>query len=45
MWHIEFPWLGVELEQQLLAYATATVTQDLSPIYKPISQLTPTLDL
>ena len=30
--HIEVPRLGVKLELQLLAYATATVTQDLSCI-------------
>ena len=26
-WHMEVPRLGVESEQQLLAYATATATQ------------------
>ena len=30
--HMEFPRLGVELELQLSAYATATVTPDLSHI-------------
>ena len=29
-WHVELPRLGVELELQLLAYTTATATQDLS---------------
>ena len=29
-WHIEVPRLGVEPELQLLAYTTATATQDLS---------------
>ena len=29
---MEVPWLGVKLELQLLAYATATATQDLSCI-------------
>ena len=29
-WHMEVPRLGVELELQLLAYATATATPDLS---------------
>ena len=28
LWHMEFPGLGVSLEPQLLAYATATVTPD-----------------
>ena len=32
LWHMEFPWLGVELEQQLLAYTTATAKQDPSCI-------------
>ena len=30
--HMEVPRLGVELELQLLAYTTATATQDLSHI-------------
>ena len=30
--HIEFPRLGVESELQLLAYTTATATQDLSSV-------------
>ena len=30
LWHMEVPRLGVELELQLLAYATATATQDPS---------------
>jgi len=28
MWHMEVPGLGVELEPQLLVYATATATWD-----------------
>ena len=31
-WHMEVPRLGVELELQLLVYATATVAQDPSRI-------------
>ena len=31
--HVEVPTLGVESELQLLAYTTATATQDLSRIY------------
>ena len=31
--HMEVPRLGVELEMQLLAYATATATWDLSHVY------------
>ena len=31
--HMEVPWQGVKLELQLLAYATATATPDLSRIY------------
>ena len=31
-WHMEVPRLGVESELELLAYATATATQDLSHI-------------
>ena len=27
--HMEVPWLGVKLQLQLLAYTTATATQDL----------------
>ena len=30
MWHLEVPGLGIKLELQLLAYTTATATQDLS---------------
>ena len=30
--HMKVPWLGVESELQLLAYATATASQDLSCI-------------
>ena len=32
-WHMEVPQLGVELELQLLASATATATPDLSHVY------------
>ena len=32
LWHMEVPRLGVELELQLLAYTTASATQDLSHI-------------
>jgi len=32
LWHIEVPRLGVQSELQLLAYTTATATQDLSHI-------------
>ena len=32
LWHVEIPRLGVELELQLPAYATATATQDLSRV-------------
>ena len=32
LWHMEFPRLGVELELQLLSYATATATWGLSCI-------------
>jgi len=39
--YMEVPRLGVELELQLLAYTTATVTPDLSC---PTLQLTATLD-
>ena len=28
LWHMEVPWLGVELELQLLAYMTATAMPD-----------------
>ena len=31
-WHVEVPRLGVELELQLLTYATATAMQDPSQI-------------
>ena len=31
-WHMEVPRVGVELELQLLAYATATAMEDLSHI-------------
>ena len=30
LWHMEVPRLGVQLEQQMLAYTTATATPDLS---------------
>ena len=32
LWHMEVPRLGVKLELQLLAYATATAMQDLSSV-------------
>ena len=32
VWHMQVPRLGVESEQQLTAYATATVTQDPSHV-------------
>ena len=32
VWHMEVPRLGMELEPQLLAYATATATWDLSHV-------------
>ena len=32
-WHMEVPRLGVEWEQQMLAYTTATTTQDPSHIF------------
>ena len=32
LWHMEVPWLGVELELELPAYATATANQDLSRV-------------
>ena len=32
MWHKEVPRVGVELELQLLAYATTTAMQDLNHI-------------
>ena len=31
-WHVDIPRLGVELELQMLAYATATEMQDLSHV-------------
>ena len=34
-WHTEVPRLGVELEQQLLAYATAIAMQDPSHVCNP----------
>ena len=33
LWYMDIPRLGVELELQLLAYATATAMQDPSCIY------------
>ena len=33
MWHMEVPRLGVKWELQLLSYATATATWDLSCIW------------
>ena len=41
--HMEVPRLGVNLELQLLAYATATAIQDLSHVFD-LPQLTVTLD-
>ena len=35
LWHMEVPRLGVELERQLLAYATATAVPDPSRICDP----------
>ena len=32
MWHMEVPRLGVKSELQLLAYASATATRDLSHV-------------
>ena len=32
LWHMEVPGLGVESQMQLLAYAIATATQDLSHV-------------
>ena len=42
--HMEIPRLGVESELHLLAYATATVTQDLSQVCNLKPQLTAMLD-
>ena len=33
LWHMEVPRLGIKLELQLLAYAAAAATWDLSHIY------------
>ena len=44
MWHMEVPRLGVQLEMQLPAYATAPATQDLSCLQPKKPQLTATLD-
>ena len=43
-WHMEVPRLGDETELQLLAYATATATQDPSRVCNLQTQLTATLD-
>ena len=37
--HMEVPRLGVQLELQLLAYATSTATQDPEPHLQPTPQL------
>ena len=37
LWHMDVLGLGVESELQLLAYATATATQDLSHVCNPRS--------
>ena len=39
--HVEVPQLGVELQLQLLAYATATATPDLSHIFDLCCSLWP----
>ena len=39
LWHMEVPWLGVELELQLPAYITVTA------MWEPSRILTPTLQL
>ena len=44
LWHMEVPRLGVALELQLLVYATATATQDLSHVCNPHPQLMAMLD-
>ena len=45
LWHMKVPRLGVELELQLLAYATTTAMQDLSHIcklcHKPVAMPDP----
>ena len=41
---MEVPRLGVALELQLLVYATATATQDLSHVCNPHPQLMAMLD-
>ena len=48
LWHMEVPRLGVQLERQLPAYATAIATPDLSHVcnlhHSSGPQLTTTLD-
>ena len=44
-WHMETPRLGVELELQLLAYATATSNAGLEPHLRPAPQLMAMSDL
>ena len=34
LWHMDVPRLGVESELWLLAYTTATITSDQSPIHE-----------
>ena len=43
-WHMEVPRLGVKLELQLLAYSTATATQDPRRILRTRPQLVATSD-
>ena len=43
-WHVEVPRLGVELELQLLAYATATAMWDVSHCLRPTTQFMATPD-
>ena len=42
--HMEVPMLGVELELQMLAYATVTTLPDPEPNLRPTAQLTATAD-
>ena len=39
LWHMEFPRLGVEFEQQLPAYAAATAMVGPKPCLRPTPQL------
>ena len=43
-WHVEVPRLGVELELQLLAYATAIAMWDVSHCLRPTTQFMATPD-